>query len=215
MSIAEKFEIISDAVYEKSKADERKHYWGVRQNNGNPTNYVYAFYGANWNDDIYNPQFDFVVQSNANSMYYGSYITDTKKLIDISGEGIGGNTASMFQNSKLKKIFKLKLKENGTNNLSKCFDGCTELEEIEIEGKIGKNADFSDCPLNVKSLKNIIEQLMDYSAANAYTYTVTFNGNAFNELEKEGATAKYNGTPCTWAELIDNKKWNLVKASEG
>jgi hypothetical protein len=40
---------------------------------------------------------------------------------------------------------------------------------------------------------------------------VTFKTSAFNVLESEGSTAEYNGEACTWAELIDNKKWNLVK----
>ena len=62
-------------------------------------------------------------------------------------------------------------------------------------------------------MKNIIEHLKDYNGTtNEYKYTVTFKTSAFNVLEAEGATAEYNGTACTWAELIDNLKWNLVKA---
>ena len=61
-------------------------------------------------------------------------------------------------------------------------------------------------------MKNIITCLKDYTGSSEYTYTVTFKTSAFNVLESEGATAEYNGIACTWAELIDNKKWNLVKA---
>lgn len=93
------------------------------------------------------------------------------------------------------------------------FAGCTRLAHInEVEGVIDKSISFSECPLSVASMKNIISCLKDFSGTDGeYTYTVTFKTSAFNVLESEGATAEYNGVACTWAELIDNKKWNLVK----
>ncbi len=213
MGIGKIFERIADEVFEKGKEKECKKLWSVIQQNGQPTDYVSAFYGANWTDEIYDPQYDFVVKRKANNMYFASSITSTKKPIDITSDEIISNTNSMFQNAaNLKEIVLLKLREDGTNSLSKNFDGCTSLVTINIEGKIGKNTSFADCPLSVKSLKNIIEHLMDYTDKKEYMYMVTFKTSAFDELEKEGATAKYNGTACTWAELINNKKWNLVKA---
>lgn len=93
------------------------------------------------------------------------------------------------------------------------FANCTKLVNIDMEGSIiGKSISFSDCPLSVQSLKNIISCLKDYSGTDSeYAYTVTFKSSAFSALEAEGVTAEYNGEACTWAELIDNKKWNLVK----
>lgn len=212
MGIGKIFERIADEVFEKGKEKECKKLWSVIQQNGQPTDYVSAFYGANWTDEIYDPQYDFVVKRKANNMYFASSITSTKKPIDITSDEIISNTNSMFQNAaNLKEIVLLKLREDGTNSLSKNFDGCTSLVTINIEGKIGKSTSFADCPLSVKSLKNIIEHLMDYTGKKEYVYTVTFKTSAFDEIEKEGATAKYNGTACTWAELINNKKWNLVK----
>lgn len=215
MSIAEKFETIADAVYKKGLSDGsgtgddyRKTFWGVIQNNGNPTNYVYAFYGSTWTDEIYDPQHDFVVQGNANNMYYGAYITDTKKTIDISGSGVKANTGSMFQNSKIKRIAKLKLKEDGSNSLSKCFDGCTQLEEIEIEGKIGKSVSFADSPLIVAIMKNVIKHLQDYSGtSNEFSYSITFSSECKTALEAEGTTSP-NGN--LWSEYIDDLGWTLL-----
>ena len=44
MSIAEKFEVIADAVYEKGKQDERSDFWDIYQKNGaQVSNYTYAF----------------------------------------------------------------------------------------------------------------------------------------------------------------------------
>ena len=92
------------------------------------------------------------------------------------------------------------------------FSNCNSLTHLRIGGVIGNSFNVSWCPLDVESIKDVILHLKDYSGISEYTYTVTFKTSAFEALEAEGATAEYNGTPCTWAELIDNKKWNLVKA---
>jgi hypothetical protein len=87
------------------------------------------------------------------------------------------------------------------------------LTNVTFEGVIGRNINFSASPLSVESMKSVITHLKDCSGTTSeYTYTVTFKSSAFSVLEAEGATAEYNGVACTWAELIDNKKWNLVKA---
>jgi hypothetical protein len=52
--------------------------------------------------------------------------------------------------------------------------------------------------------------LKDYSGtSNENVYTITFSTDCKTALEAEGATAEYNGQPCTWTELIAYKKWNL------
>ena len=91
------------------------------------------------------------------------------------------------------------------------FTGCTSLTDITFEGEIGQSLNMADCPLSKDSFKNLAEHLFDYTGTEEYTYTLTVNGAAFEVLESEGATAEYDGVACTWAELIDNKKWNLVK----
>ena len=92
------------------------------------------------------------------------------------------------------------------------FYDCTKLKNIEIEGEIGESFPIPDSPLTTDSLKSIITHLKDFSGIGGRVRTLTVKASAFEELEAEGATAEYNGVPCTWAELIDNKEWNLVKA---
>ena len=101
-----------------------------------------------------------------------------------------------------------------TNWSADIFGNCTRLVNINMEGSVlGKSISFLWCPLSVESIKSIILCLKDFSGTTSeYTTTITFKTSAFEALEAEGATAEYNGTPCTWAELIDNLKWNLVKA---
>lgn len=98
-----------------------------------------------------------------------------------------------------------------TTTYTGAFGGCNSLTNISFDGAIGRSINLSVCPLSKESLKNIAEHLFDYTGTSEYTYTLTVNSTAFAELEAEGATAEYNGVACTWAELIDNKKWNLVK----
>jgi hypothetical protein len=99
-----------------------------------------------------------------------------------------------------------------TTTYTGAFGYCPSLTDVTFEGVIGTNISFSASPLSVASLKSIISCLYDYSGGTEYGTTLTLKASAFAELEAEGATAEYNGVACTWAELIDNKKWNLVKA---
>lgn len=211
MSIAEKFETIADRVYEKGKSDEHYNFWYNYQNRGKTmTSYTYAFFGACWNDKNYNPLYDIKVSSSCNGIFQQSRITNTKVMIDISDSNIKGNTASMFENAtKLSEIPLLKLKDDGSNNLNRSFDGCEALTTINFEGKIGRNVSFADCPLSIESLKNIIGHLKDYSETNTGTYSITLSSASKTILEEEGETAEYNGTACTWIKLIEFKGWAL------
>ena len=66
MSIAKKFEVIADEVYEKGKKDEYDKFWDVFQNMGKRTNYKYGFAGHGWNSDNFYPKYDIVVTSGTN-----------------------------------------------------------------------------------------------------------------------------------------------------
>ena len=131
-------------------------------------------------------------------------------ILDFSGCTSMAGTFDYYQGY----VIRLILSDEGTTTFTNVFRRCYNLTTVIIEsGVIGRSISFSDSPLIVASLKNIISHLKDYAedTANHYKNTVTFKTSAFNVLESEGATAEYNGVACTWAELIDNKKWNLVK----
>lgn len=106
---------------------------------------------------------------------------------------------------------------NRTNLYLNTFNNCSSLANIEVEGNIVQTISFSSSPLTVASMKSIISCLKDFTdTSDVGKYTVTFKRydssigyTAFEDLEAEGATAEYNGTPCTWLELIAHKKWNL------
>jgi hypothetical protein len=90
MSIAENFEIIADAVYDKGRQDEWSKFWDVYQRNGNRTNYGEAFGAYSdqgqsyWDDTIYRPKYDMHISS-LDRAYRGSKITDLKAIHESTG----------------------------------------------------------------------------------------------------------------------------------
>lgn len=231
-----------DAVYTAGKTKERSDFWDAFQQNGARTNYNYAFGGEGWNDETFKPKYDIVPTANPGSMFYMAAITDLEAalekagvimdlsrnsnfpntfynasftvipMVDFSG---AANTASPFtltfmNNSELVTVRKIKLPSNGEQKFDRTFDGCSKLNSIEFEGVIGRSISFSSSPLSLASLKNIITHLKDYSETTSeHVYTITLKSSVFESLEAEKATSP-NGN--TWAEYIDDLKWNLVKA---
>lgn len=73
MSIAEKFEIIADEVYEvgyeQGKQDQYDTFWDNYQENGNRGNYQCAFAGKGWNAETFKPKYNIVPTTNASHMF--------------------------------------------------------------------------------------------------------------------------------------------------
>lgn len=139
------------------------------------------------------------------------------RIPECDFSGVSGTFDRVFAStsgSPLVTIDKVILPPEGSiTSFNDVFGNCTALENIVFEGVIDKSISFSACPLSVESIKSIIYCLKDYTGTTSeHTYTVTFKTSAFNALEAEEITAEYNGEACTWAELIDNKKWNLTLA---
>lgn len=243
MSIAEKFEVIADEVYDKGKANESIAWIDAITHQGKRTEWsnVGVFGYTDFSD------FEFakplVIKGNPSSLFRAyrgaklprqqdidlreattvyrtfSYLSEAynaaKYIPDYGIPAVDKYDQAYDNSTAIETIEIIRCHEN-TTFTSNTFTNCTNLKTVTFEGTIGTNISFSTCKsLTVESLKNIITHLKDYSGtgdANDHTYTITLTTSAFNNLEAEGATAQYNGVACTWAELIDNKKWNLVKA---
>lgn len=194
-------------VYEAGKKAEQNAFWEIYQEGGDRENWQYAFYYRWWTDDTYNPIYPIKVRNPNTNMFYRTPVTNTKVSIDIRGTTLNYT----FREASIVTIPELIVDES--TNVNQGFLGASDLKNITITGTIGTDFKISWCPLTVESIKSIISALCDYTdTENEYVNTVTFKTSAFETLEAEGATAEYNGTPCTWAELIDNKKWNLTLA---
>lgn len=211
MSIAEKFEVIADAVYEKGKKDEYDKFWDSFQRNGKRTEYHYSFLGYGWCTDIFYPKYDMKPEGSASSMFYAwthsnsgtmdltqrledcGVVLDTSKAtnlslifahncrisripaIDLTGVTTSGNTSGLFLGNYnvLKTIDKIIMNEN-TPIQTNWFNETTGLENLIIEGKIGKsNFKISTCTkLTKNSLLSILKAL---SLNITETKTITFS----------------------------------------
>lgn len=214
MSIAEKFETIVDAVYEKGKKDELDAFWDAYQNNGVRVDYQRAFADTMFTE--INPKY--VVKPTSplriEGMFYKSRIkTINKEKFDFSKiEGVSQDSYSTAYRQTfdmctlLEKFPDLGLPAGfyyyffrGCSSLhtievlrfventkeEASFTSCTKLANITIEGIIGRSISFKDSPLSVKSMKSIITHLNKYDAK---SYTLTVQSKPFEMLEAAGFT---------------------------
>lgn len=139
------------------------------------------------------------------AMFGYAYVTGVPSLNCNSTKY--SSLTDLFSNAKyLVTIDELIIRNDGTNTFSNAFTGCTALKNITFTGVIGRTISFSDCPLTVDSMKNIISCLKDYSGTtNEGAYTVTFSSACRNTLDAEGNTSP-NGN--TWREYATDLGWN-------
>lgn len=196
-----------DEVYEAGKQEgvqsEYDRFWDSYQNNGNRQEYQYAFGGPCWNDETFNPKYDFNITGNCGQMFSATNITDLcGKTIWRGLKFTMSNltyAASMFAYAnKITHIPAISLvglkSANGLFNFCVAlvtidelaidesyafigdFDYCDNLENLTIKGTIGKNGlkvSWST-KLTHDSLMSIINALKDYSAdTSGTTWAVT------------------------------------------
>ena len=228
-----------DKVYDAGHAKGLTYFQNMLTRNGQRGIYTQVFQGADFSGYTFNPTVYPTSLGSVFYNYFGAEfpkgidfskvnntesVTDTSKIpyqmfaycrlqecIPDMNIPIQYRYTNTFSHCYAKKIEILRVAE--TTIFGNTFNDCPNLEDVTFEGVIGSSINFSACPLSVECLKHIIEHLKDFSgdAENYHKYTLTVKNSAFSKLDTEGATAEYNGVACTWAELIDNKKWNLVK----
>lgn len=220
MSIAEKFEIIADAVYEKGIVDgiqaEWSEFWDSLQQNGTRTNYYMGF--ASWKEDIFKPKHHFNL-TNTQYMFYATQIgnlsailTDRNLQFDTSQCDnvtymflastvtdvpyidcrLSSSLNGMFQNcASLATISELKLKDDGSQTFTNTFTNCMSLVNIKITGVIGTDISFSSSSkLTYDSVMSIINAL----AVVTTTRTITLHATAKSKLtEADIATITQKG----------------------
>jgi hypothetical protein len=185
----------NDGVEAGRKA-EYDAFWDEFQRKGGEANYYYAFSYDKFNDTNYNPKYDIVCSSGANTssqyMFLSAPITDTKVAIYANG-----NAASYAFSgcTDLHTIRKLVVHDSLSYNTT--FGGCRALVNISFEGVIGKNISFSvSSLLSDTSIQSIIDHLKDLTGATAQT--LTFHATVGGKLTPEQKAA------------ITAKNWTLV-----
>ncbi len=190
--------------FEEGKAAEYDVLWDSLQDEGRRDNYSSGFYGRYWTDTNFYPRYD-MKPTDAYMMFRYNQCTELFDRLNecgvtldfsecgslqycfanIKSTRIGVINASnatnmhhvFYQASHLKKIEKLTVSEN-TPYQSTTFNGCNALEELIVEGVIGKpnfNVQWST-KLNRTSIESIINAL----SATTSGLTVTFSKEAVN-----------------------------------
>ena len=175
MSIAEKFEVIADEVYEKGKKDEYDKFWDVYQNGGNRTNYASAFSQGGFNFRNFYPKYDInIVGSGALAFYNWK------------------NYGETFARGSLKQ----RLEECGVNlntsqatNLTNCFayGVFTEIPTVDLSNVTSADNIFG---YNYSSLKTIEKIIMSEDTVISDSWFHSVGG--LENLVIEGTIAKNN-----------------------
>lgn len=166
-----------DSGYEQGYAAGREsqynEFWDNYTQNGSRYNWNNAFYGYGWNDNTYNPQTDFNNVKYCSCMFSQSSVTNIKVTVDLTNST---STSSMFLSStNLKTIPMLIVHKDLV--FSNTFKGCTNLENLTIQGVIGKNGfDVQDsAKLTKVSLLSVLNALEDKTTDTSGTvWKITF-----------------------------------------
>lgn len=203
------------ALFEAGKKAQYDAFWDAYQQNGNRTNYNFAFGGVGWTDETFKPKYPIAPVGNAatENTFYASEITNIPDgLLDFSQATYCYMT---FRRSKLVTAPTLDI-SNCTNGTSWLFGQCGALKEIKtitvsekvgfdnfayacpaletitFAGTIGQSLSFQWSPLlSVDSVQSIIDHLKDLTGAT--TQTLTFHkdvGARLTEAQKATITAK-------------------------
>lgn len=201
--------------YESGKKAQYDAFWDAYQQNGNRTNYNFAFGGAGWTDETFKPKYPIAPVGNAatENTFYASEITNipdgvldfsqvtycymtfrlskliTSPPLDLSNCTEG--TSWLFgQCANLKEIKTVTVSEQVT--YSNFVFSCAALEKITFAGTIGQALNFQWSPLLTnESVQSIIDHLKDLTGATAQTLTfhATVGANLTDE-QKAAISAK-------------------------
>lgn len=170
-------------------------------------NYYYAFAYYCWNDTNYNPKHPIIANGDNTALlstFYNSSITDTKVNIYANK-----SIQAIFYQSKIKRVPLLSLLE--TTNISTAFYAATDLEDITIEGIIGKDMDMKSCgKLTKKSIKSVIDHL----SPNTSGKTLTLSEKAVNKAFETSEGANDGTSSAEWEALggtnRERQNWTIA-----
>ena len=169
-------------------------FWDAYQQNGEREYYYYAF-AYQWNDECYNPKYPIICGTNSSdgqNIFRSSTITDTKVPIHILANG----QAAFYSAARLKTIRKLVVTEN--TSYVNMFYGTGSIENITVEGVIGKDFAMSGCSkLTHDSVMSVINALKDFSETTT-TRTLDLHTNTVALLSEEEKA------------IVTNKGWTLA-----
>lgn len=145
------------------KQSEYDAFWDAYQQNGNRTDYSGAFSGIGWNDNTLKPKYNIVPKySGVANMFRNTGIVNLTELLNNSGvildiSQLTSANLMFYDATSIKSI--PPLKANLKMTFASTFVGCSSLEDIIIEGTIGKDIDFQ---YSKKLTRASIESIMGH-----------------------------------------------------
>lgn len=188
---------------EQGKQNEYDKFWDAYQQNGERGYYYYAF-AYQWNDECYNPKYPIVCgtsTTDGQNVFRSSDITDTKVPIEIQYSG----QAMFYACPNLKTIRKLIVNENTI--FTNMFYTTYTVENITIEGVIGKDFSIRGNPLTKESFISVINALSPTVTDKTVTFSKIYVDSAFETAEglADGSTSE------EWLALVNSKpNWTIA-----
>lgn len=218
--------------YEAGKQAGNDAFWDVITRDGKRTRYSYAF--SEWGGEAVRPPFKFTPTGEVNHLFircpnlkiiekqyfdlsnitgdlsaFCNACSNLEVIEDINFRGEKGNNyyQSFSYCSNLHTIERLPFEETITTDSA--FARCEKLQNITIDGVIGRNISFSYSPLTVESMLSVITHLKDYSeTTNAGKYTLTLKDTCKTLMAEQGTIAELGGK--TYDQYITDIGWNLA-----
>jgi hypothetical protein len=164
MSIADKFEVIADAVYKKGRQAQDEEFWGKIQNNGGKRNYRRMFGNREaWDDDSFKPVYDMVASTMQECFAVNSTLTSIKykangDILTIDGSNISSSTGFNNAFDQMTNLQEIGLIISNVNApWLEAFRNDTNLVEVSFGGTIGKAFDIHySTKLSSNSLLSIL-----------------------------------------------------------
>lgn len=241
MSIAEKLTTIAEneqKVFDSGKQAEYDKFWDGYQENGNRTDYQYAFTGKYWNNETFTPKYDIVSSdytqrlffntgeidvcarlkecgvtldiSQSTGITYIAYNSNILNLPILDCRNFPSLTYFITENRMLKSVEKVILKDDGSQafGVNTSFSGLYALEEIRFEGVIGQNN------FNIKNStllsKASIESIINALSTVTSGLTVTLSKTAVNNAFETAQGLADGSTSEEWLNLVATKtNWTI------
>ena len=226
-----------DAAFEAGVKSEYDRFWDNYQQNGERTNYDYAFAGLRWTDETFLPKYN-VKPTSAGHIFSATAITNLPLMLKKTGVEIDfSNLVSasyIAQNSKfithfpicdmrkmarldhlffgcdkLQSIEKIILKDDGSQTFSQySFYELPKLEELFFEGVIGKSGIALQA--SVKLSKASITNIIQHLSTTTNGLSITLSNNAVNNAFETSTGAADGSTSADWLALVATKSnWTI------
>ena len=170
-------------------------FWDSYQQNGSRTDYNSAFQNVGWTNITFKPKYD-IKAKKANVTFSYARVERIDVVFDVSEVAALEGT---FSNASLLHTVKKMVVSENVGFASNAFYRCTALENITIEGTIGKdNFNVQWCTkLTHDSLMSIINALKDYSGTDTWM-TVTIGTENITKLSAEELL------------IAERKQWQII-----